>query len=177
MKFRPRFGPAVSEIPSPWFTVTEAARYAKVSPDLTSRWINQGRLFPALTREKRNLAGRGAAGYLIGRDDLDTFLRSLKVNVAAAAGPGEGEAKASRAADQGDLPPAAQARRDLRRDVPGRASDEGEGTVRGWRPLRPPRARKRNGHRTAGRPLAVAVFSLSALSNGATILEKPSSIK
>ena len=79
-----------TEIQSPWFTVAEAASYAKVGEDAITRWIGEGRLRPAITRNKRNLKGRGAAGYLIERDDLDRFLRSLKANVAEATGePGD----------------------------------------------------------------------------------------
>jgi hypothetical protein len=73
------------EVESPWFTVGEAARYAKVGEDLIARWIGEGRIHPSVTRNKKNLKGRGAAGYLIERADLDKFLRTLKVNVAAAA--------------------------------------------------------------------------------------------
>lgn len=71
-----------SGIQSPWFTVAEAAKYAKVGEETITRWIKGGQLRPAVTHQKKNLRGRGAAGYLIERDDIDKFLRTLKVNVA-----------------------------------------------------------------------------------------------
>lgn len=66
-----------------WMTILEAADYARVKEGMIRKWIKEGLLRPAITRNKQDLQSRGSAGYVIDSRDIDNLLEKLKRNVYA----------------------------------------------------------------------------------------------
>lgn len=64
-----------------WLKPSEAADYARIGESTLRQWIAEGLIKPAVTRHKKNVHSRGAAGYVIDSRDLDLILEGLKQDV------------------------------------------------------------------------------------------------
>lgn len=69
-------------------TPTEAAEYARVKESTVRGWISDGLISPAITKQKKNPSGSGAAGYVIDSRDIDLLLERLKQDVSTYKEPG-----------------------------------------------------------------------------------------
>lgn len=74
-------GPEHLAVTPRWMTPQEAADYARVKEGMIQKWIREGLLRPAITRNKQNLQGRGSAGYVIDSRDIDKIMERLKSDV------------------------------------------------------------------------------------------------
>lgn len=64
-----------------WLKTIEAADYARVTVSMIRKWIAEGALPVSVTRNKRDLHGRGGGGYVLDRHDIDKLMDQLKVRV------------------------------------------------------------------------------------------------
>lgn len=63
---------------SRWLTPVEAAEYARVPVGTVRRWIDAGYIRPVVTRDKAELRGKGANGYVIDARDIDAYMETRK---------------------------------------------------------------------------------------------------
>lgn len=74
-------------MPVRWMKPVEAAIYARVTLCKVRQWIAEGILPVAVTRNKKDLHGKGACGYVLDRNDLDNLLEQLKIRAGRSAVP------------------------------------------------------------------------------------------
>lgn len=63
---------------SHWLTMAEADEYAKIKISTLRRWIAEGVIKPVVTRQKKDIKGPGASGFIVDSRDLDRVLENLK---------------------------------------------------------------------------------------------------
>lgn len=78
-----------SKVPleSRWLKPPEAAAYARVTLSKIRQWIAEGILPVAVTRNKLDLSGKGASGYVLDRQDVDKLMEQLKIRMGDSASP------------------------------------------------------------------------------------------
>lgn len=72
---------------SRWMKLPEAAAYARVTLSKIRKWIADGVLPVVVTKNKQNLSGKGGAGYVLDRLEIDRLMEHLTIRMKHSSSP------------------------------------------------------------------------------------------
>lgn len=101
--------PIQPDPPSRWLKLPEAAAYARVTLSKIRKWIAEGAIPVVVTKNKQNLAGKGGAGYVLDRLEIDRLMEHLTIRMKRSSAPHAScQTGPRRAVDRGESKPAQQ---------------------------------------------------------------------